>query len=237
MTRRSGGAQDGFALVESIAVLALSALVLLSLLTASYLVTRNSAAAARRASAVETLTTGLEALRRDVSRARFARSGATTADPLLFQGGPQSLGLVIAADDPELGESLVWIEARRDGNETALVRSSGRLLPQVTAFAGVQFANPAVLMAGPWTYRFSYAELAAGAPQWNSTWTSAKNLPDALRLEILAPATTQHVVPAIVIPLRVDAEMPCETEGCEAGEGEERKSDWGDGLRKGRRDQ
>ncbi len=235
MTRRSGQAQDGFALVESIAVLALSALVLWSLLTASYLVTRNSAAAARRAGAVETLTTGLEALRRDVSRAKFARGGATAADPLLFQGAAQSLGLVIGADDPDLGESLVRIEALADGDTTALVRSSARLLPQMNGFAGVTFANPAVLMSGRWAYRFSYAELDSGPAQWNSSWTSTKNLPDAVRLEILDRAATRHILPAIIIPLQVNAETPCETVGCETGEEdeqslEERRREWASGL-------
>jgi hypothetical protein len=58
MTWRSRDQQAGFALVRSIAVLALSGLVLLTLVIASDLVSRNSTATARTANALETLAVG-----------------------------------------------------------------------------------------------------------------------------------------------------------------------------------
>ena len=88
MTCRSSDHQAGFALVEAIAVLALSGLVLLTLVIASDLVSRNSTATARTANALETLAVGFKAVRRDLEGVRFIRIGTFAKDPILFSGVP-----------------------------------------------------------------------------------------------------------------------------------------------------
>jgi general secretion pathway protein K len=205
--------ESGFALIESIAVLALSAMVLLALLITSSLVVRNSAGATRRANAVENLATGLDALRRDLAGARFTRGGTGDDAPVLFDGRPQALGFVTPEGDGGTGEgaseSMIWIAAQGGEAAGVLVRSSAPLLPQMTSFGEAQFANPVVLLAGPWTYRFSYAELGAAAPQWRANWSNLKSLPDAVRLELLDRAGNP-AVPPVVIALQIDAEPKCE---------------------------
>ena len=215
MTRTTGDRSDGFALIESIAVLALSAMVLLGLLIASSLITRNSAAATRRANAVENLATGMEALRRDLAGARFARSGVEKDAPVLFVGQPQSLGFVVGYEgsDGAGSESMIWIEARNAGGASALVRSSARLLPQATSFAGAGFSNPAVLLAGPWSYRFSYAEPGDAGPGWRPNWSARATLPEAVRLEIL-DRSGQSALPPLIVGLHIDAEVKCVGDGC-----------------------
>src|SRR3954468_4377181 len=116
--------QAGFALIESICVLALSSLVLLSLIIAGDLVTRKSGATARHANQSEALMTGLSALRRDIDATEFAR-GAGDKAPVLFQGASETLGLATAARG--YGENLVWIAVQRDGDRKALVRSTAAL--------------------------------------------------------------------------------------------------------------
>src|SRR5258706_2267181 len=98
MTLRASDRQAGFMLVESIAVLALSGLVLLTLVIATDLVSRNSAAAARSANTLETLATGFAAVRRDLEDARFIRVGANAEDPILFSGGSQAVAVAVADD-------------------------------------------------------------------------------------------------------------------------------------------
>lgn len=219
--RRSG--DEGFALIESVAVLMLSALVLLTMLIAGDLVTRNAAAASRRAHEVETLATGFAAVKRDVSRAMFMRAEAGADTPILFQGTPGTLGFVVERDRPDLGYSgsLVWMEARYEDGRGILERSSARLLPQTAGFAGVAFSDPAVLLSGPWTYRFSYAQ-STPELQWVESWSNPAGLPDAVRLEVLDSAS-QPVVPPLVAKLRIDAELNCELSeyGCPDEESDE----------------
>jgi len=197
---------DGFALVEAIAVLALSALVLLALLTAIDLVTRNSAAASRRISDTEAMVNGLAALKRDIEATQYFVLGADASDGVLFVGGPHSMGLVVAGTDSDstVGESLVWIEAQAEGDQNTLIRSSAPLLVNTTGFAGAQLQNPVRLLSGPWTYRFAYADDRAGFLFWQNTWTASQFLPAAVRLEVLG-AGGAPVVPAFVVRVRVDA--------------------------------
>ena len=196
--------ESGFALVESIAVLVLSALVLLTLLIAADLVTRNSAAAAVRANEIETLATGLAAFRRDVEGARRVRV-ASLDGPLLFHGGPTSLGIVAAGDlGPGSGDALIRVATESDGERTLLVRSSAPFLPQTSGFGDATFDDPAVLLAGPWSYRFSYAGATGG---WLSSWVEPKEMPRAIRLEV--SGRDGAVVPPIVVRLHIDAEAGC----------------------------
>ena len=219
MSRRR--AEAGFALIESIAVLALSALVLLTMLIAADLVTRNAAATSRRAHEVEALATGFAALKRDVSGAMFLRSGTGPKAPILFQGTASSLGFAVERDRPDLGysNSLIWIAARYDDGRGVLERSSARLLPQIASFAGTAFGDTAILISGPWTYRFSYARLREGAVEWMESWPSAGALPRAVRLHVL-DAGGAPVVPPLVVGLGVDAELNCAESafGCPADE-------------------
>lgn len=206
MTRRLRDSDAGFALVESIAVLALAALVFVTLLIATDLVSRNSAAAARRVTTMETLMTGLSAVRRDLEGARFIRIGVRPEDPILFSGSAQRVAVAVADDGTGLGngESLVLIQARYDEGRGALVRSSARMLPKTMGFGSIQFGNAAVLVSGPWRYLFSYADPQAGAERWRSTWTATARMPAAIRLEVLDPAG-RRVVPPLTVRIAIDS--------------------------------
>jgi hypothetical protein len=206
MRRARRDRNGGFALVESIAVLGLAALVFLTLLLATDIVSRNAQATARRADIIETLMTGLGAVRRDLQGARFIRVGSRNEDPVLFSGSAKAVAVAVGDDGTGLGhgESLVLIEARDEDARGSLVRSSARLLPGTTGFGSVEFANAAVLAAGPWTYRFSYADLEAGAERWRSAWTATTRMPAAIRLEVL-DASGQRVVPPLTVHVAVDS--------------------------------
>ncbi|HEX9905385.1 MAG TPA: hypothetical protein VGA77_10515 [Propylenella sp.] len=217
MSRSVADRQGGFALIESIAVLALSALVLLTLLIAADVVTRNSAAAIQRAEAVEILATGLTALRRDLEDARHVRiDSPASPPPLLFSGSAQALGLVTAGDGtgPDDRESLVWIEARYEEGRGVLVRSTARVQPGIQSFGDAAFRDPVFLVSGPWMYRFSYADGRRGSLFWQSAWTSPVRMPAAIRLEVLDATGSARVVPPVVVHLRVTQDNGCDGEAC-----------------------
>jgi hypothetical protein len=206
MSRRDLGAEAGFALVESIAVLVLSALALLTLVIATDLVSRHSAAVARGANTIETLAMGFAAVRRDLEATRFIRIGAQPEDPILFSGGPSAIALAVASDGTgsNAGEGLVLIEARHENGRGVLLRSSAPLEPGTIGFGGAQFANSAVLMSGPWNYRFAYDDQQPGGLRWNRQWSAANRLPSSIRLEILNDAG-QRVAPPLVVRMPIDS--------------------------------
>lgn len=204
--RRARDSEAGFALVESIAVLGLAALVFLTLLIATDLVSRNSAAAARRATIMETLATGLSAVRRDLEGARYIRTSARPEAPVLFSGTAQSVAVAVGDDGSGLGrgESLVLIQARYSEGRGVLVRSSAQLLPGTTGFGSAEFSNPALLVTGPWKYLFSYADLQAGAERWRSAWTATTRMPAAIRLEVM-DGSGRRVVPLLTVRVAIDS--------------------------------
>jgi general secretion pathway protein J len=206
MKRSRRDRDAGFALIESIAVLALAALVFLTLLIATDLVSRNAQATARRSDIIEGLMTGLAAVRRDLEGARFIRTGEKPESPVLFSGSAGAVALAVGDDRTDLdhGESLVLFETRVENGRNSLVRSSARLLPGTRGFGSVEFAHPAVVVSGPWQYRFSYADYEAGAERWRSTWTTAKKMPGAVRLEVL-DQTGRRVAPPLTVRVAVDS--------------------------------
>jgi general secretion pathway protein J len=234
--RRERARQDGFALIEAVAVLALSALVLLTLLIAADIVTRNAGAASRRTHEVEAVATGLAAVRRDLAGALFLRAGPEPDSPVLLEGTANAIGFAVAKDRTDLGYSgsLIRIEAQYGDGRGTLLRSSARLLPELTGFADATFGDAAVLLNGPWTYRFAYASAARGSLQWSEAWSNPGAIPAAVRLEVL-DAEGKPMAPPLVARIGVDAELNCaESEfGCpedNAGEfDEEENADADDG--------
>ena len=206
MSRSASDRQAGFMLVESIAVLALSGLVLLTLVIATDLVSRNSAAAARSAGTLETLATGFAAVRRDLEDARFIRIGANAEDPILFSGGPQAVAIAVADDGISTteGEALVLIEARYEDGRGVLMRSSAPLLPGTKGFGGVKFSDPVVVLSGPWKYQFSYYDPQAAAERWGDKWAALSRMPTGIRLDVLNEAG-QKVASSLVVRMHIDS--------------------------------
>ena len=213
MRRRTAGRDGGFVLIESIAVLGLASLVLVTLLIASDLVTRNTAAAARRANQLEVLSTGFSALRQDLANAKLVRVGGGNGEEsrILFAGRSTSLGFVVGSDRSDLynGETLVWIETETADNRSNLTRRSALLTPRVTSFDDVSFGNPAVLLTGGWNYRLSYATQRGTGLSWSQSWSNARSLPAAVKLEVTEMGELEPVLPPLIVRIHVNAETKC----------------------------
>src|SRR5205085_94472 len=102
------------------------------------------------------------------------------------------------------GEGVVLIEARYEEGRGVLMRSSARLLPGTKGFGGMQFANPVVVMSGPWKYRFSYYDPQVATDQWRSVWDAQSRLPSGIRLDVLNDAG-QKVASSLVVKLHIDS--------------------------------
>ena len=205
------GTDPGFALIEALVVLAISALVVLTLAIATNMMVRGWGRATVQTNAIEALSTGLAVVRRDLAGAERIHWGDLETGGVLFSGGRNSVGVVVGRDGtgPGAGMSMVWIDARYADNGAALVRSAAPLMPDTASFTGVAFRDPINLMTGQWTFRFSYGSRTEAGLIWSDAWTDPKNLPVAIRLEVLDTRSGFAVAPPLVVPLRIDAEPGC----------------------------
>ncbi|MBW9113786.1 hypothetical protein JNB88_09080 [Rhizobium cauense] len=200
----------GFAMLEALVVLLLSALVFQALLLAAYLVTRSSTAATREASSVERVATGLTALRRDLSEIAAIKTSESVGAPLLFYGSEQAVGLATGS----ASDQLVWISVRSGD----LVRSATARLPSATGFEKVRSEAPTALLQGARKYRFSFAQKTKKGLVWTNSWSGQPILPDIIRLEVWASSNTQRPPLILVVSPRVDPPRTCpEGAACEEG--------------------
>ncbi len=198
----------GYVLIEALAVLALSGLIMVAMASGARLLLGNWARAAEQANRLEELETGLAVVRRDVAGAEQRRWGEADAGGILFRGSATGLSIAVSHDGmaPGRGASVVAFNVRQASDGAALVRSAGRLLPGTEALPRGPLANPVNLVAGAFAFRFSYRALAGG---WRNDWTDAQRMPAAVRLEVIDAGTGDPAVPPLIVPFRVDAEAGC----------------------------
>lgn len=202
----SDSGEAGFALLEALAALLLGALIFSTMLLAGDMVARRLDAAFQKADRLELFETGLAALRRDFQSALAVPVDSEEEPAILFSGGESSLAFVSGPNGlgGRLDELATIIEARPEG----LVRRAAPLLPNASDFGALQDARPALLIAGPWFFRFSYAEELGPPLVWRSQWTAAKELPKLIRLEVVERAEPHRVLMSLNVAPRVNAVFP-----------------------------
>jgi general secretion pathway protein J len=211
MTQRDGNA--GFALVQAIAALGLSALSMVVMISMGSLAVRNSDVSAARLDDVEHFATGLSALRRDLAATKRLEAGQDRDGPILFFGGARAMGLAIGGG-PGAQDEMVMIVARTASEGGGLVRMSRPLNPGEQGFEGGRWSAPVVLVGGPWLFEFSYAAGDAAASAPHASWPFADRLPASVHIQVAGPRLGKTAIPRLVVPLRVDTASPClEDEG------------------------
>ncbi|MFY0736037.1 PulJ/GspJ family protein [Aurantimonas sp. NFXS3] len=216
--RRRSAHDRGFALIEAICVLLLSALVMATLSLATSVVVRHSEAAHTKTNQMEVLAASITAMKRDVSGIIAVRAGPAKDSPLLFSGSRTSINYAVAADG-QVPETVVWIESHYESGVGALLRWETPLVPGKPTQARVHRSEPAVLMSGPWIFEFAYAQGGTDkALRWNNRWNGRSALPALLRLDVV-DAETRGLVSSMIAPTHVDAIFDCITpEGVCRGE-------------------
>lgn len=206
-----GLARDGgFALIETVCVLLLSALVIATLSLATSVVVRHSEAAKTKNNQMEVLAAGVARLKRDVSGMIAVRTGPERDSPLLFSGSGSSIVYAVAADS-QMPEMMVWIESHYESGIGTLLRWETPLVPGDPARASLHRRKPAILMSGPWVFRFAYAHDGADERSlWDAGWSGRRAMPSLLRLDV-ADARTRGLVTSMVAATHVDAIFDCVT--------------------------
>jgi len=176
VAKRAGEA--GFTLIEALAALALTGLVLSALanITSQWLPNWNRGM--ERIQRSEAIGLALQRIGADLAAAEYVPASREQQKPL-FDGSELSVMFVRTALGPNarVGLDVVRIGETTDRQGLVAVRSRapfGPLLPVASVSEQLQFGDPVVLFRAPFRLSFSYA----GKDRvWKSSWHDAEKLP------------------------------------------------------------
>lgn len=201
-TPRAGGSQ-GFLLAEALVTMAIGAFLLVALVSLVHLLTRADARTADLSRRVEAESRALDAIGRDlrpVVRARWGGAGT----PFVFAGTNRRMQFAVR--DPAVGDIRFVTLQAGDGR---VLRTDAALPPFAGGPADLGPGATSDLYAGPSNVRFAYFQrLGAGQEALTDTWTAPLDMPSAVRIALIDPATGA-ITSSVRFPLMVDAEPGC----------------------------
>ncbi len=234
--RRRIRPEGGFILAEVLATLAISGLVVLTLATGVGMLIQSWERTSGRFNRMEALIRAMAVLRRDLQGLQFATWTPEEEPELIFSGTVDTIAFVpgrnVAAPTP--ADYVVRVQALKRGGRNLIVRTSAPYLPSQGNQQDLDFANPVMLVRGPWVYRFAYAGIGRERGVWFDTWNRKGRLPSAIRMEVLDRTAERHVVPPMVVSLKVTAPPDCRIgQQTRCGREKEEEENDGDGGTEG----
>lgn len=209
--RRRAPRNAGFLLSETLAVLAISAFVLVGLASTAHFLTVFIDRSVVQAQEADILGRTLSALTRDISGLSRARWNGFEPQGFVFRGGPNSLYFAHRERGADgLGETRV-IALREISTDAGprLMRSEARLAATATSFDDLQFSPQRAVDTGPARLRFWYL---SGSPKNRGvrqrSWQIDAQLPAAVVIEAVDATSTRLIVTANV-PIHANADIGC----------------------------
>jgi len=208
MTRRPKSSADGFSLIEALAALALTGMIISALATVTAQWLPNWGRGFVRLQDAEMLAAAVERIAADLAAAEFIAQ-SDRGQAAAFAGGTSSVTFVRSAIGPNAYPHLEFVrfaESRNNG-DFALVRTQAPFFPNAagSSDASTSFRDPVALAREPVRIRFSYADGGGGV--WLSQWKGQDRLPSAVRIEALDPLG--RVLPSsTIVQLRIKAAVP-----------------------------
>lgn len=205
---RSGADAAGFVLVEALASLAISALVVAALASLIGLILRSADHAARMIDDSERIDRTFAAVSRDVDalvRGRWAGASNGFAftglsDRIMFVRRPY-----VGSIDPE----VVAYQNDALGDANRLLRAEATFRPGAASLSDLRFGPTETVVQSRERWVFAYGgELSPGVETFSDSWNDANHLPSAIRLSLRDEATGRDVV-SLRMPLRAEAEPAC----------------------------
>jgi general secretion pathway protein J len=198
--------EQGFTLIEALAALALTGLVLsaLATITAQWLPNWNRGF--DRIQQSELVGISMRRIAADLAAAEYVPPNRDQEKPL-FDGSALSVTFVRTALGPNVGVGLdvVRIGETTDRGNLVTVRSRaafGPLPPGLSPPEQINVSDPVVLLRPPFRLSFAYA----GSDRvFRDTWRDADRLPAAIMLTVRDVASGRILSVSTVTPVHVDA--------------------------------
>lgn len=198
----------GFALIQAIATLGLSALLVLLMVTMGGLVARNSQITMQQSQDVETLASALSVVRRDIEAGLLMKRGPATDAEVFFVGKSDRMAMAVR-DRSSQGDAVIFIAARNGGQRGALLRNKQPMPSNQQFSISTLPAQPWTLITGPWHFAFAYAEGGKAGLSWHKDWQARGHIPTAVRVDVSPTEPLHRRIPSLIVPIRVDELPPC----------------------------
>lgn len=201
-------ARAGFLLVEALATLAISALLLLGLASVLGLMLRATDQITARADELETTGRAIAAIRREIEAMTRARWAGEARAAFIFSGAPDKM-LFTRSLPRGSGTAAVVIQSVRTNLGGRLLRAEAPLLPGAASAQDLRFGLPRNFYEGRYLIRLAYfAGPGEGPDQALEDWPSDLALPSAVRVGIVDPGTGK-LLSSLRVSLTVEADPGC----------------------------
>lgn len=214
--------RDGFTLVEALAALAITAVIIV----ATGGLVRNVAGyfdrGTRGVSEAEHLLLATDRLATDFGSARYALQKSGDKFAVAFAGGPTKVAFVGAAGVGVEREELVTLTIENADDMTRLVQRRAVWLEPDGQIEDLTLADPVVLIEGRLVMAFAFGRLSPdGTLTWSEGWGGEPVLPRFVRLTLRSLATGADLLTGVEFVVRSDAPAACAKDdastGCLAG--------------------
>lgn len=171
--------QAGFSLIEVLAALVVTMLLVLALTPFTGQMLATWARGGEAAGFVEAVTRGVGMLRHDLSHAILSSGLADAPKGSVFRGDETSLSFLAATGlgPGRDGLEMISVSVDAGGNGRTLIRRSAPL----DGAANEPYAGPVALFSGPFSYRFRYYSRKGEA---SPAWTNVRELPARVELTV-----------------------------------------------------
>jgi general secretion pathway protein J len=196
----------GFSLIEAMATLALTAVIIMALSSVAGQWLPNWRRGFVDLQRADLLGVGLERMVDDLSAAEYVTPSASVPGPL-FEGDATSVTFVRSAIGPDAYPHLeiVRLAQIKEARGLAMVRTRARFAPTAPRPPGarapaIAFGDPVTLIRAPFHISFSYA----GPDRlWLPTWKGRRDLPEAVRISVRDTVANRVSAASTVALIRV----------------------------------
>jgi prepilin-type N-terminal cleavage/methylation domain-containing protein len=210
-------ARDGFTLIEALAALAISSVIIVACAALVHDVTLHFDRGSRTVDVAERFILATDRLSADFGSARQVARRTEAGKAIAFTAGPgdsQTPGKIVfvgaapVASAPSRDE-VVMLTFERDDDVMRVVRRSAPWGGPSSSFEDVAPDNPVVLIEGKWDISFLLGRLApGGALTWHPNWIGESTLPRFVRL-LVRGASGRDVLGEADFVIRADAPADC----------------------------
>lgn len=208
--------EGGFTLLEVLAAVVLSALILVSLNMAMSAVGKGVDHTRHSIGEQTELASAIDIFNRDVARIAKIRRGSPGQEfsGYVFEGGAGEVIYPLREEEGLAAPGLYLVRLRVAGDEgrRQLLRERARLrLGQLDS--SPQWRDPVVLISGNFDIAFAYRAQRAGLRDWAGSWQATERMPEQIRLAITSRDSGRLRVPVVVQSLAIDMEIDCAAGG------------------------
>jgi general secretion pathway protein J len=194
----------GFSLIEAMATLALTAIIILALSSVAGQWLPNWRRGFVDLQRADLLGVGLERIVDDLSAAEYVTPSSVARAPL-FEGDASSVIFIRSAIGPDAYPHLEIVRlAEMDGRGLATVRTRARFAPAAprAPAQAIAFGDPVTLIRAPFHISFAYA----GPDRvWLPSWKGRDQLPEVVRITVRDTVANRVLAASTVARVRVTA--------------------------------